>query len=217
MNIKKTIREEINKFKRNKKRINESEFSGKTIMNVDIQDDYRSAIHFDLNEWVEFINKTNEENLIVFLYNGEEIGGPSENEYIMWLLDLGISEGVITDSYFYDKGYAFFRYCMDSGIDEELIAELIKFMIKKGVNDSRDLNEDLWDEFIDESEHDINDIREILEYADDMVYIPELIDFLKYYNNIVLLGGGLDECLKEVEIALMAINKNYEIFNKYVY
>ena len=57
----------------------------------------------------------------------------------------------------------------------------------------------------------------LLENAGDMINIPDLMDFLKNYSNIVLLGGGVNECLKEVEIALLALNKNFNVINKFTY
>jgi hypothetical protein len=43
------------------------------------------------------------------------------------------------------------------------------------------------------------------------------MDFVKYYNSIILLGGGVTECLKEVEIALNALDKDYEIYDNFTY
>jgi hypothetical protein len=47
--------------------------------------------------------------------------------------------------------------------------------------------------------------------------IYEVMDFLKKYNNIILTGGGINECLKEVEIALLALDKPYRILKEYTY
>jgi photosystem II stability/assembly factor-like uncharacterized protein len=43
------------------------------------------------------------------------------------------------------------------------------------------------------------------------------INSITKYNNIVLAGGGINECLKEVELALYALNKNFNILNQYTY
>ena len=64
----------------------------------------------------------------------------NEDSFKEWLIDLGIDEDVVYNAVFFDKGYAFFRYCMDSNISEESIVNLIKFMIKYNINDSRDIN-----------------------------------------------------------------------------
>lgn len=185
---------------------------GKTLINVDIQPEYESAIHF-LPQWVKFLNKTNAS--IIFLYNGDQMGMISESEYVHWLFQLGVKERVLNSAQFYDKGYAYFRYCIDSAINEDEIVSLIKFMIHKNINDSRDLDEEFWDDFVETYPYE--DIRDLLEFSDDMINIPDLMDFLKYKNNIVLTGGGIYECLKEVEIALMALDKSYQILNEFTY
>lgn len=207
-----------NKSKRKKRLIAENKFKGKTIINVDIQPEYKNYITFNLNEWANFININSEHNNIIFLYNGEDtLGMIDENSYKDWLFDLGINEDVIYNSEFYDKGYAFFRYCMDYGIDEDNIVDLVKYMIRHNINNSRDIDEDMWKNYMEETNHNQEDIRDLLENADDMINIPDLMDFLKKYSNIILTGGGMNECLKEVEIALLSLNKNYNTLSKFVY
>jgi hypothetical protein len=201
-----------------KKIINEQVYKSKTIINVDIQPEYESYITFNVNEWVKFINNNYKNNTIIFLYNGEDsLGMISENDYISWLNDLGIKEKVLNNSIFYDKGYAFFRYCIDNSINEKHIINLIQYLISNNINDTRDLEEHNWDDFMETYNIDDNEIRDLLERSDDMLNIPDLMDFLTKYNNIVLAGGGINECLKEVELALYALNKNFNILNQYTY
>src|SRR5690606_34721775 len=137
--------------------------------------------------------------------------------YKMWLLGLGLHEDVLDYATFYDKGYAFFRYCMDNSIDEESIVELVKYMIRHNINDSRDIDEEMWNNFIEETGKTLQEVRDLLENAGDMINIPDLMDFLKDYNNIVLTGGGINECLKEVEIALTSLNKSYNTLEQFTY
>ena len=199
-------------------RINETSFQGKTLISVDIQPEYQDWIGFNLGDWAEFINTSAENNRLVFLYNGaDSLGMVSEYEYIDWLLDLGVEEDVLQNINFYDKGYAFFRYCMDSNIDEDNIVDLIQYMINNNINDSRDIDEEMWNDYMETTQHDQEEVRELLENAGDMIHIPDLMSFLKNHSNIVLFGGGINECLKEVEIALLALNKNYDILNQYTY
>ena len=194
--------------------LKESNYDGKTLINVDIQPEYKNYLSFDPNDWVEMLN--NHRGKIVFLYNGEDtLGMINLHDYQYWLLDHGVDEHVIENATFYDKGYAFFRYCIDEKIEEKQIIDLIKFMIEKDVNDSRDLNEEFWDEFISNYSHD--DIRKLLEMSDDCINIPDLMDFLKNYNNIVICGGGANDCLKEVEIALHALGKSFDTYHDFVY
>jgi hypothetical protein len=217
--ITKIINEEYYSFRKQSRLINETTVDNKTIINVDIQLEYQDYINSNmLNKWVNFINENNENNNIVFLYNGADtLGMVGEYDYKEWLIELGIEENVIENATFYDKGYAFFRYCMDSGIDEQNIVDLIRYMISHDINDSRDIDEEMWNNYMEETNHSQSDVRELLENAGDMINIPDLMDFIKRYNNIVLCGGGINECLKEVELALLALNKNFIILNEFTY
>ena len=140
-----------------------------------------------------------------------------EYSFKEWLIDLGIDEDVVYDATYYDKGYAFFRYCMDNSIDEDNIVDLVKYMIRHYVNDSRDIDEEMWNNYMMETNHNQQDVRDLLENAGDMINIPDLMDFLKNYSNIILTGGGINECLKEVEIALLSLDKNYNTLSEFVY
>ena len=143
-----------------------------------------------------------------------------ESTFKNWLYDLGIEESVLEEATFYDKGYAFFRYCIDSNISEESIVNIVKFMIKHDINDSREINAKFWNKFIEEhkdTDYGSGELRSLLENADDMISIPDLMHFLGKHSNIVLLGGGIDECLKEVEIALLSLDKDYDVFHQFVY
>lgn len=212
------LNENKNINKRKSRLITESKVQGKTIINVDIQPEYKEYFTFNLNQWVNFINKNAEHNDIVFLYNGyDTLGMIEEYSYQEWLIDLGIDEDVVFNATLYDKGYAFFRYCMDNSIDEDNIVDLVKYMIRHNINDSRDIDEDMWNNYMEETNHDQQDVRDLLEDAGDMINIPDLMDFLKRYSNIVLTGGGINECLKEVEIALLSLDKNYNTLSEFVY
>jgi hypothetical protein len=195
-----------------------NDLSGKTLINVDIQPDYEGHFSFHKETWAEFLN-TNYSNLrdCVFLYNGREtIGVVDEESYKYWLYDAGVSEEVVEGSYFYDKGYAFFRYCMDEGVDEDNIVNFIQFMIKYEITDSRDLKDkDLWKHYI--RENGAEDVKDLLEHSSELIYIPDLMEYIKSYNGIVLTGGAINECLKEVEIALKALNKPYTVLNTFTY
>lgn len=190
--------------------------SGKNLVVVDIQPEYMGGINF-LGEFVEFLNDNYDEiSSITFLYNGHDtLGMVREDDYKFWWVDYGLDESIVYNSRFYDKGYAFFRYCIDSDIDDEATTNLVRMMIEKDINDSRQLDEEFWNEFIERYGNE--DVRELLEFADDCINIPDLMEYLSDYNNIVLVGGGINECLKEVEIALNALDKPYTTIPKFIY
>lgn len=190
--------------------------SGKNLVVVDIQPEYMGGIDF-LGEFVEFLNDNYDEiSSITFLFNGyDTLGMVREDDYKMWWVDYGLDESIVYESRFYDKGYAFFRYCIDSDIDDNTTTNLVRMMIEKDIDNSRQLDEKFWDEFIERYGDD--GVRELLEFADDCINIPDLMEYLSDYNNIVLVGGGIDECLKEVEIALNALDKPYTTIPKFIY
>jgi arabinogalactan endo-1,4-beta-galactosidase len=43
------------------------------------------------------------------------------------------------------------------------------------------------------------------------------MDELVKYNNIIMCGGGINECLKEVEIALNALGKPFKVLTQFTY
>jgi len=196
-----------------------SDFEGKDLLIVDIQPEYKSGFDYWLEDFVEFINENhNKFNTITFYYNGADtVGEMDDNDYKMWWEENGLDEDIIYHSKFYDKGYAFFRYCMDSGIEDENISNLVKYMMINDINDSRELDIDFWKGFMVEYGVGGEETRELLEFSDDCINIPDLMDDLKYYNNILVCGGDQNECLREVNIALDALDKPYQTLNKFVY
>lgn len=195
-----------------KKPLKELKFSGKTIINVDIQPEYANYISFSLYDWVDFINENAQENTIVFLYNGyDTLGMISESDYIDWLFELGIDYDIIDNAEFFDKGYAFFRSCMDRSIDEDEIVEVVKYMYKHDIRDHRQIDD------LSSFEGFSEEMIDFLHDHDECLSVPELMDYIKNFSNIQLLGGGVDQCLKEVELALQALEKDYNTINKFVY
>lgn len=205
------------------KRITEattSNVTNKTLINVDIQPEYQSKFSFSIAKWINFLNQSyNRASNIIFLYNGyDTLGMISEDNYKIWLVENGLKEGVLDRCRFYDKGYAFFRYCMDSYVDEDAITNFVKFMYQNDVRDSRDMTREMWAKYLREYRRtDRKEVYTLLKASGDCVHVPDLMDFLKRYNGIVLTGGSINECLKEVEIALKALGKNYTVFTEFTY
>lgn len=190
------------------------------LFSIDIQPEYQQAFTFDIRDYLKFLNKSlNGLNSLTFFYNGDDTtGGVTEMDYKYWLVENGFKESNLEYVRTYDKGYAFFRSCMDEGHEEEEIVNLVKYMIRHDINDSRDIDEEMWNGFMAEYGYDVSDVRDFLEPAQDCINIPELMDYIKRYSGkIVICGGGINECFKEVEIALKALDKNYNVLTKYTY
>jgi hypothetical protein len=187
---------------------------------VDIQPEYKKYISFDVYDLMNKINEELESNTnIVVLYNGKEtLDMIEETELMNWYIEKGLNADYLDNITFFDKGYAFFRYCMDSGIDVDDIVLLVKFMYKNKIYDSRDITESkMWDNFV--KEYDKPHLRELLEFADDNINLPDLMFKLKNMvsGHVKLCGGGRNECLSEVEIALKALDINYELEEEFIY
>lgn len=193
---------------------------GANLISIDIQPEYENHLGFDLYSYVTFLNQNIDKmNSLTFLYNGQEtLGMVSEGEYKMWLVENGLEEENLDAARFYDKGYAFFRYCMDEGADEREIVNLVKYMIQHDINDSRDIDGDMWEGFMKEYGYESSQVRDLLEPAQDCINIPDLMEYLQRYSGkLVICGGGINECFKEVEIALNALGKNYAVLTKFTY
>lgn len=190
-----------------------------TIVSVDIQPEYAKNIHFDISEWCEYINKAHESGRrIIFLYNGEEMGMIKEHEYFEWLAEAGIDESVIDSSTFYDKGYGFFRCAIDNGILVDDIIKLVKYMYHNQINSTvpEDFSSDQWNDFADENNLPIGKFIELFE-SGDYINIPDVMEFLNSFNSIELMGGDSNECLKEIEIIMYALDKDFEINNNFIF
>jgi hypothetical protein len=133
----------------------------------------------------------------------------SESDLIIWLDELGVDTERLT---FYDKGYAFFRACIDKSYDANLIVALIKYMYNNDIYDSRDIDLELIEN---------EEIKDMIEdVGGDVVSIPDLMGFLKSEirsKPVTIMGGGANECLYEVELALEALDIEYKRDQSFVY
>lgn len=190
---------------------------GANLISVDVQPEYQDYLGWEAWQYMQYLNEVFD-NLgsLTFLYNGADtLGMVSEFEYKSWLVEQGFEEENLNYSRFYDKGYAFFRYCMDEGLEEDDLVALIQYMDANGVSDSRNIN---WDDFMAHYDIQESEARDMLEYVDDAINVPDLMEFLMNYGGkLVLTGGGIDQCLKEVELALMALQKPYNVLTDWTY
>ena len=196
----------------------ESSFSGKELVVVDIQPEYECHMIFRPYEFTVFLNEHNDYfSKFNLFFNCLYLGMVSESEYSWWLIENGLEEETLDRIHFFDKGYNFFRNAMDHGIDHDEIVHVIAFMAKNDINDSRDLDDDMWSEFAEQFPDD-EEVVEFLKDNEDAIFIPELIDELDdAASNLIVTGGGRDECLAEVLIALKYLGKQYQLLNEFVY
>jgi hypothetical protein len=186
-----------------------TEARGINLVVVDIQPSYGDQGGFSRSFLGKFINFLNENEFakVLYLYNGPDLGMESERDIKFWLIESGLDEDKLDDLDFFEKGYAFFRGWMDTGIDEDDIIEVGKYMIKKRIDDSRDIPDSVYEKM---------GLSTLIDY-DDNIFIPEVVDEIKKINRPLLIGGGECECLREVELLFKMINKKYKLNRALIY
>jgi len=176
---------------------------GKVIL-VDFQPAYDTTSFGDGPTWYtkalgkacDYINSNNA--TVLAFYNGLDVGiEDTQSEVHQHYVEHGLDTNANIE--FREKGYAFLRSWMDLQIPPSTIITVLREMMRRGFNDSRDFDEDELEKLVGD---------EWSEYMyDDAIYIPDIaIAELKTFNNALIGGGGRDECLREIELLMSAYN-----------
>lgn len=194
---------------------------------VDIQKDYENAFNFKTKEFAEFLLKTIQKGKkVLYYYNGKEtVGQEDGNDIAAWLTCkfLGIDHEfyewededeekwerereeeyekyeqvkstIIRGCEWYDKGYGFFRDWMDKGVDDSTIIRVVRHMFMNHISNSSDIEKKTLIQLGVENDY-------------GSIYLPPFtVDQIKRYNGSFIVGGGVDECLKEVRLLMSAFN-----------
>jgi hypothetical protein len=174
------------------------------VISVDIQPEYNKHISFNLSKYFDWLSQ---QSSILYFYNGADtVGRDTESDVISFMVDNGFPEEDIHNVEFVDKGYAFFRAWMDYGVDEDDIIKVVKHMISRREYDSRDIKDF----------HKLVDLDDLPE--DEPIAIPDIsFSLLNRYNSSILVGGGSNECLLEIELLLRSLNISYRKNNQFIY
>lgn len=112
-----------------------------------------------------------------------------------------------------DKGYGYLRSWMDQGIGPAAIIRVIRAMYQHRISDSREF-EDIdpmmlsqlvgseWDQWM---------------YHDPIIVNWISVAQLKRFSGAYIVGGGRNECLREVELLMNAFNIKYKRIDSLVY
>jgi hypothetical protein len=189
---------------------------------VDIQPAYETHHKHISAPLMEYINTSNY-NKILWFFNGESEGQSPDtiSDVQMYAYDHGLDEDKIDDIIFIDKYYSFFRHWMDAGVDEEFTLKVIRYMIKNDITDSESID-DFAMEMLIESYFDFPegvDIREEFDYLwTDGIHIPHFKwEAIKTLGSVDTVGGGCNECLKEMEMLMTATGVSYNRLDQYTY
>lgn len=189
---------------------------------VDVQPAYHEYSTIDMPELCEFLAK--QQSKILMFVNADETGMTEDNVehdiFPFWeehFEDAGYDfyEDGLNKMTFYDKGYGHFRAWMDEGVPESVIIKTIRLMYQQKVTDSREL-------FDGEDSDDYVEQMEALGVDESMLDDPLTVEWtsvgqLKEYDGCYIMGGGRDECLREVELLMNAFNIKYKRIEKFVY
>ena len=112
-----------------------------------------------------------------------------------------------------DKGYGYLRNWYDQGIAPNVIIATIREMYTQKVSDSRQL------EFPDKLTATQRLIQNAIEEmgGDNISVGWASVGLLKKFSGAYLVGGGREECLREVELLMNAFNIRYKRIDSLVY
>jgi len=106
-----------------------------------------------------------------------------------------------------DKGYGFFRSFMDQGVDDATIIKMIRYLYQHKLNDARQLD---YDDYVAIMGSDrLQDENFTINWTS--------VAQLKRFNGAYIVGGGRNECLREVELLMNAFNIKYRRIDSLVY
>lgn len=182
---------------------------------IDIQNNYKQHIgHYVINNLPEMASKF---GTVYYLYdniNGEEFHDQLLEEWID-------NESFINSLNIRSKNYGFFRDFMDTGIDIDEMVHLIKFMLEEKIYDIRDCQNSDNPELTQKFEEKFKNYEFFnLKFDSHSFWIPDdLVKFLQedISDGVVLVGGGLEQCLREVELLLQALEIDYTIDHSFTY
>jgi hypothetical protein len=180
---------------------------------VDVQPAYTTDLPW-IDDMMGWLNK---QGPVLMFVNAENDGLtddtiPAIQEY--WQ-ESGYADQSWNKTEVVDKGYGYFRGWMDQGVSDNAIIQAIRVMYQQKVTDSRELFGG------DDSEHYVEQMAALgipEEVLDDALSVEwTSVGQLKKYNGAYIMGGGRDECLREVELLMNAFNIKYKRVEDFVY
>lgn len=189
---------------------------------VDVQPEYCSyqggayePVCWDI---IEFINK--QTGPVLMFVNAEDSGVSQDS--IGSIQEYWEENGFNPDNWsriqIVDKGYGYLRSWMDRGTNPAVIIRVIREMYQQKVSHSREL---FGGENTPEYDEKMQALmgKEFRQFdLDDPITVNwTSIAQLKQFNGAYIMGGGRDECLREVELLMNAFNIKYKRIDSLVY
>lgn len=177
---------------------------------VDVQPAYKWHADWIAGKIMNFLNQ--QTGPILMFVNAEESGIEEDtlDDVSFYWEEHGFDPDNWSRVYPVDKGYGYFRAYMDNGVNDAAIIRVIRALYQKKVSDSRDLDPEYFKQLIG------------AEWKDWMADDPIIVEWtsvaqLKRFQGAYIMGGGRNECLREVELLMNAFNISYKRIDSLVY
>lgn len=204
-----------------------TESSNTNLLIIDVQPEYQNYSNNILPGVQQMIEKAN--GKVVIVYN--DFGGGDtpeavlnylaghDDEYDGYVYDEDEDDYVpaeqtpleqkLHNAQFVQKEFGFLRGYMDSGVDDSTIIEIIRAMYQQRENDSRDLNPEVLSD----------NAKDVLENYGDSIFVQDWvpIHLLHSLQPFYMMGGGRNECLREIELICHAFNIKFKRIDSLVY
>jgi len=204
-----------------------TESTNTNLLIIDVQPEYSNASDSILPGIQRMIQQTNGKVIIVYNDFG---GGDTEESVFNYIAGRDLEfdgyeydededdyvpsqpspiEHKLQQAQFIQKEYGFLRGWMDNGVEDSIIIEVIRAMYQHKVYDSRDL----------ELEWVSEDAQEVLENNADSIFVQDWvpIQLLHSIRPFYMMGGGRNECLREIELLCHAFNIKFKRIDSLIY
>lgn len=183
--------------------------SAKTnLLVVDVQPAYAHHCQYIIPKVCDLINHSR--GKVIILFNGSESSTTEDTLFDVqdYFLENGLDEELLHRIDFVEKEYGFFRCWMDYQVTDRVIIKVIRAMQLRQIHDALDL--------------DLTEIltpEEFAELPEDTIYFPGFMDInlLRQLSPFYMIGGGRNECLREIELICNAFNIRYKRINSLIY
>lgn len=186
---------------------------------VDVQPEYSGMNDGDedpkFEEIIRFVN--NQTGKILMFVNAEDQGmtGDTVSHIKQYWEDSGFDSENWSRVQIVDKGYGYLRSWMDHGIESSTIIHTIRELYQQKKYDSRDL---ILPPFGKRTEQQTAIKHAMEEMDDDNITVSwTSVKQLKQFSGAYIMGGGRNECLREVELLMNAFNIKYKRIDSLVY